>query len=125
MKRILIAGLLAASTVFAAEQGQQQEKANREAADNTGRNAKQQLTAQDQSEAPHDRDLAKRIRSALVKDRSLSTYAKNVKVISRNGKVTLRGPVHSDQERQAVESVATGIAGKENVRNELDVKANQ
>jgi len=48
-----------------------------------------------------------------------------VKVITRNGKVTLRGPVDSDQEKQTINSLASGLAGKENVSNQLDVKANQ
>jgi len=124
MKRIVIAGLLAASTVFAAEPAQPGKAADQNA-DNTGKNAGQQLTAEDQGEAPQDRDLTQRIRSAIVKDDSLSATAKNVKVITRNGKVTLRGPVNSDQEKQTLNSVASGIAGKENVSNELDVKANQ
>jgi len=124
MKRIVIAGLLAASTVFAAEPGQTG-KAGDQNADNTRKNAEQKLTAEDQGEAPQDRDLTQKIRSAIVKDDSLSASAKNVKVITRNGKVTLRGPVDSDQEKQTINSLASGLAGKENVSNQLDVKANQ
>jgi len=124
MKRIVIAGLLAASTVFATEPGQPAKAADQNA-DNTGKNAGQQLTAEDQGESPHDRDLTQNIRSAIMKDDSLSATAKNVKVITRNGKVTLRGPVNSDQEKQTIDSLATGLAGKENVSNELDVKAKQ
>jgi len=82
MKRIVIAGLLAASTVFAAEPGQTG-KAGDQNADNTRKNAEQKLTAEDQGEAPQDRDLTQKIRSAIVKDDSLSASAKNVKVITQ------------------------------------------
>ncbi len=96
--------------------------AARTAADNTGANAgNQSLTAEDQSEAPRDRELTRRIRSSLVKNKRLSTNAKNVKVIARGGKVTLRGPVNSEQEKQSVFITAEGVAGKANVTNQLEV----
>jgi osmotically-inducible protein OsmY len=68
-----------------------------------------------------DRDLAKQIRRDIVKDDSLSTYAHNVKVIVQNGTVTLKGPVRSEEEKQAVESKATAIAGDGKVTNQLAV----
>jgi len=57
----------------------------------------------------------------LVKDKSLSTNAHNVKVIAQNGMVTLKGPVDSEQEKQAVEEKATRIAGADKVTSELQV----
>lgn len=64
----------------------------------------------------------KNIRRDLVKDKSLSTYAHNVKVVAIGGKVTLRGPVKSDDEKKAIEEHATKHAGAGNVTNELTVK---
>ena len=60
-----------------------------------------------------------------MKDKSLSTYAHNVKVISQNGQVTLKGPVRSDEEKRAVEAKAAEVAGQDKVTSELDVKPKQ
>lgn len=79
-------------------------------------------TAQQQKETPSDRQLAKEIRRALVKDKSLSTSAHNVKVIAQNGTVTLKGPVKSEQEKQAVEQKAGQVAGADKVNNEIQVE---
>ncbi len=70
-----------------------------------------------------DREVMAHIRRAVVKDKSLSTYAHNVKIVSRNGKVTLRGPVRSEQEKQTINQYATKYAGNGNVTDELTVKA--
>ncbi len=69
-----------------------------------------------------DRDLMKHIRRDVVKDKSLSTYGHNVKIISEHGKVTLKGPVHSEDEKRAVEEHARRYAGEGHVNNELTVK---
>jgi hyperosmotically inducible protein len=69
-----------------------------------------------------DRDVMRQIRRAVVNDKSLSSYGHNVKIISQNGKVTLKGPVKSDDEKHAVEKYARKVAGDENVTNELTVK---
>jgi len=68
---------------------------------------------------PTDRDLAKRIRSAIVDDKSLSTYAHNIRFIAQDGKVTLKGPVRSEEEKSAIEAKATEVAGAGNVINQL------
>jgi hyperosmotically inducible periplasmic protein len=78
-------------------------------------------TADKQKMNATDRDLAKRIRSAIVDDKSLSTYAHNVKIVAQDGKVTLKGPVRSEEEKSAIEAKATEIAGTGNVLNQLDV----
>jgi hyperosmotically inducible protein len=57
----------------------------------------------------------------LVSDKSLSTYAQNVKIIATNGLVTLRGPVRSKKEKTAIEAKAKAIAGVTDVRNELTI----
>jgi hyperosmotically inducible periplasmic protein len=78
-------------------------------------------TADQQKMNPADRDLTRKIRSAIMSDKSLSTYAHNVKIISREGKVTLKGPVRSDDEKAAVLNKATNIAGQENVIDQLQI----
>ena len=78
-------------------------------------------TADQQKMNSTDRDLAKRIRSAIMSDKSLSTYAHNVKIVAQDGKVTLKGPVRSEEEKNAIETKATEIAGAGNVMNQLEV----
>jgi hypothetical protein len=78
-------------------------------------------TADRQKMNPADRDLTKKIRMALHDDNSLSMYAHNIKIISQDGKVTLRGPVRSDDEKAAIEAKAVAVAGEGNVMNHLKV----
>ncbi len=80
------------------------------------------MTADQQSSAASDVDLTRKIRRAVVKDDSLSMLAHNVKIISANGEVTLRGPVNTEAERIAIASKAQSIAGAGNVDNQLQVK---
>jgi len=80
-----------------------------------------EATADQQKENTSDRDTTRRIRQALVKDKSLSTYAHNVKIITQNGVVTLKGPVRSEEEKTAIASKAAEVAGESNVKNELTV----
>jgi hyperosmotically inducible periplasmic protein len=81
------------------------------------------MTADQQNETPADRELAKKIRKSIVSDKSLSTYAHNVKVIVRDGRVTLKGPVQSDEEKKSIGSKAADLAGRDRVQNELTVKS--
>ena len=95
-------------------------------ADNTKTNQRDrnqnEPTADQQKENSSDRVLAQQVRRALVKDKSLSTYAHNIKVIAQNGIVTLKGPVHSDEEKQAIESKAAEAAGgADKIKSEIDV----
>ena len=95
-------------------------------ADNTKMNRRDrnqnEPTADQQKENSSDRVLAQQVRRALVKDKSLSTYAHNIKVIAQNGVVTLKGPVHSDQEKQAIESKAAEAAGgADKIKSEINV----
>jgi osmotically-inducible protein OsmY len=68
-----------------------------------------------------DTELTQKIRKALVKDGSLSVNAHNVKIITTNGHVTLKGPVSSVREKDEVTELARSIAGKNFVTDELDV----
>ena len=70
-----------------------------------------------------DLQLQKSIRRDVVKDKSLSTYAHNIKIIASHGKVTLRGPVHSEDEKKAIEEHAKKYVGEGNVTNDLTVKS--
>ncbi len=78
-------------------------------------------TADQQKMNPADRDLTKRIRVALHDDKTLSTYAHNIKIITQDGIVTLRGPVRSQEEKSAIEAKAVAVAGQGNVINRLQV----
>jgi hyperosmotically inducible protein len=78
-------------------------------------------TADQQKMNATDRDITKKIRSALHNDASLSTYAHNIKIISIDGKVTLKGPVRSDEEKNKVVAEATTVAGDGNVTNEITI----
>ncbi len=88
---------------------------------NKGDQDSQRPTADQAGNQMSDRDIMQKIRKSVVSDTSLSTYAHNVKIISQNGKVTLKGPVKSDQEKQNVEAKATSVVGSGNVDNDLTI----
>jgi hyperosmotically inducible protein len=91
--------------------------------DNSGKNKAHSNTADQQSEATSDRMMTKKIRQSLVADKSLSTYAHNVKIITKDGMVTLKGPVHSEEEKSAIASKTAEVAGgPDKVTNQLTVK---
>ena len=96
------------------------------APDNTGRNVRDRggdtLTPGDQSESQADRTLTQQIRKAVVADDSLSTTAKNIKIITNNGVVTLRGPVQDSHEKAKIEAKAQQFAGTGKIDNQLEVK---
>ena len=107
----------------------QDSSAQEPAPDNTKVNerdkSKAEPTADKQKENLPDREITRQIRRSIMQDKSLSAYAHNVKVISQNGMVTLRGPVLSDEEKGTVEAKAAEIAGKNNVTSQLEVKPKQ
>jgi hyperosmotically inducible periplasmic protein len=96
-------------------------------ADNTKRNSSEQNkntdTAEKQSNSKDDLALTQKVRQAVMKDGSLSMNAKNVKIIAQDGKITLKGPVDSQQEKDTIGTEAGEIAGKDKVDNQLEVKA--
>ena len=72
---------------------------------------------------PADRAITQKIRKTVIEDKSLSTYAHNIKVISQDGVVTLKGPVHTEEEKKSIEAKATEVAGSSaKVNNEITVK---
>ena len=79
-------------------------------------------TADQQKDNRSDHDITQQIRKSLMKDKSLSTYAHNVKIITQNGQVTLNGPVRSEDEKKTVEAKAAEVAGDNKVTSQLDVK---
>jgi len=93
--------------------------------DNSGRNVRdrdnQNKTAGDQSESEADRTISQNIRDAITSDDSLSTNGKNVKIITNDGTVTLRGPVKNDKEKTDIEAKAKQVAGVKKVDNQLEV----
>ncbi len=99
--------------------------AQQAAADNTKQNQGDAnpgaTTADQQKMNTADRNLTKQIRASIYKDKSLSTYAHNIKIISQDGKVTLKGPVRSEDEKASIEAKAVAVAGAGNVANELEI----
>jgi hyperosmotically inducible protein len=106
----------------------QQDNASQAPPDNTKVNQRDrnqnEPTADQQKENTSDRQLAAQIRRAVVKDKSLSSTAHNIKIIAQNGKVTLKGPVKSEQEKEGIEAKATEIVGPSQVTSELQVVPN-
>lgn len=92
------------------------------APDNSGRNKAHSQTADQQQQNMSDREITKKIRQSLMSEKSLSTYGHNVKVITQNGAVTLKGPVHSEDEKQMIASKAAEVVGSDKVSNQLTVK---
>lgn len=124
-RTLLCAGLLLGSGAFALAQEPTSQQAA-PAVDNTKVNErdrnKDELTADQQKENRSDRDITQQIRQSLMKDKSLSTYAHNVKIITQNGQVTLKGPVRSEEEKNTVEAKATEVAGENKVTSQLAIK---
>jgi hyperosmotically inducible periplasmic protein len=90
--------------------------------DNTAQNKDHAVTAENQSAATSDRAITHNVRKAIMADKSLSSYAHNVKVITVNGAVTLKGPVHSEEEKQKIQADAASVVSPDAVTNQLTVK---
>lgn len=105
--------------------GDQPSTSTAPAADNTARNERDRggdtKTPGDQAENEADRKITQEVRRALTSDDSLSTNAQNVKIITDNGTVTLRGPVKSEKEKTDIESKAKQVAGVKKVDNQLEI----
>jgi hyperosmotically inducible protein len=123
---IVIALIVAAGSMLRGQAQTEQQGTN---VDNTKMNTqdrdKASPTADQQKDNRSDREITQQIRQSLIKDKSLSTYAHNVKIITQNGQVTLKGPVRSDDEKKAIEAKATEVAGENNVTSELNIKPQQ
>jgi hyperosmotically inducible periplasmic protein len=95
--------------------------------DNSGINRRDRSesakTPENQGSDQGDVELTRQIRKEITQDDSLSTLAHNVKIVTEKGKVTLRGPVNSQNEKEKIGQKAQQIAGADKVQNELDVKS--
>jgi osmotically-inducible protein OsmY len=124
-KLIGAVALVATTTLVACERRNDTRVA---AADNSARNVRDRdgdtLTADDQGGSEGDRAITQKIRQAVVDDETLSVNGHNVKIITVNGAVTLRGPVASAQERDRIAAMATQIAGAGKVHNQLEIAHN-
>jgi len=126
MKRnmLLILLLAAAPWLGCAALGAQQSPPP--AQDNTQQNQRDrsqgQPTADQAKNNVSDRDAMQKIRKSIVADKTLSSYAHNVKIIAQNGHVTLRGPVRSEDERNVVRDKAAAVVGAENVTDEITIQ---
>jgi osmotically-inducible protein OsmY len=121
MKALLTAMFVMSSIgLLCAQQESSQVPANNTKVNQRDRN-QSEPTADQQKENTNDRQLTQQIRRAIVKDKNLSSDAHNVKIITQNGAVTLKGPVKSEEEKQAIESKAAEVAGAGKVNSELQV----
>lgn len=133
MKRVpLIFAILATCnlTLLAADDsGAPNSNASGAAVDNTAINSRDNSgntqTSGDQSNHPNDVRVTAAIRRAIVNDDSLSTTAKNVKIITNNGEVTLRGPVNTADEKARIEQLAKSASANVKIDNQLEVKQSQ
>ena len=127
---LVLAGALSVSALAAGAQTQPQTQPQtpppaQAPADNTKVNQRDRaqgaVTADQQKENAGDRELTQKIRRALMNDKALSTYAHNVKVVSQDGQVTLKGPVRTEAEKKSVEAKATEVAGEGHVTSEISI----
>ena len=125
---ILCAALLVFGCSKESSENTQTSKSTAVEADNTGRNVRDRddatKTSGDQSENEQDRKITQEVRKAVTSDDTLSTNAQNVKIITQDGKVTLRGPVKNQKEKADIEARAKQIAGVKNVDNQLEIASN-
>jgi hyperosmotically inducible protein len=90
-------------------------------ATNKGDRSTGAVTADQQKNNKSDLETSRQIRRAIIADKSLSTYAHNIKIVTQQGKVTLRGPVRTEAEKEAVQAKATEVAGAGNVTSAITV----
>ena len=123
LSRLLLSlSLMVFCTFLVAVPGPRNQDPNSPASDNTKINKDQAPpTADQQKMNSTDRTITQNIRKAIHQDTSLSTYAHNIKVITQDGKVTLRGPVRSEDEKSNLQAKAVAVAGGDNVTNLLTI----
>lgn len=123
----LTSGLIMMTGNAQAEQDTAMYLAARSAAENTERNVRDKsgttLTPEDQKESKSDVKITANMRKAVVADKSLSVNAKNVKIITRNGVVTLRRPVENEAERMKLQQIVTQTPGAVRADNQFGIKA--
>jgi hyperosmotically inducible periplasmic protein len=125
LERFLLGTMVSSSFCLAVVTTQSPAQEPTTSPDNTKANqcnrSNAESTADEQKENSSDRDTTRRMRQSLVKDKSLSTYAHNIKIITHNGIVTLKGPVRSGEEKTALADKTAEVADENNVNNELTV----
>jgi osmotically-inducible protein OsmY len=123
----LAGGLLLMTGAVRAEQNTAIYLAADSALENTERNVRDKgnttLTPEDQKETKKDIKITSKIRKTVVRDKSLSVDAQNVKIITRNGVVTLRGPVANEAEKMKLQQITQQTKGVVQVDNQLENKA--
>ena len=122
-QRLLLAlGSLALGVSLMAAPVPRYQYSQQTAPDNTKKNKDQNSPTADQQKVnPADRAITQKIRKAVHDDTGLSTYGHNIKIITQDGKVTLRGPVRSEDEKNNLQAKAVTVAGQENVTNQLEI----
>src|ERR1700735_4836558 len=118
---LIAASVFVAGPFLASPARQDKQPAPDNTKTNQGDASKDAPTAQQQKMNPADRNTTRQIRSAITSDKTLSTYAHNLKIITENGKVTLKGPVRSDDEKTNIEGKAGAVAGVDNVTSQLTI----
>jgi len=121
MKRTLLALTCLSAFSLAALAGDEKAKPDNTATNERDRSGETK-TSGDQSNSSADLKITQAIRQALMKDGELSMTAKNIKVITANGQVTLRGPVKTAQEKAKIDQLAKSAAGGAQIDDQLDVK---
>jgi osmotically-inducible protein OsmY len=125
MKRTLLAlTCLSALTLAVVAEDNEKTKPDNAATNERDRSGETK-TSGDQSNSSADLKITQAIRQALMKDRELSTTAKNIKVITANGQVTLRGPVKTAQEKAKIDQIAKSAAGGAQIDDQLNVKGSK
>jgi osmotically-inducible protein OsmY len=122
---LLVGGVATAQAADEHHKAAADESGKATAADNTGKNVRDRdsntMVPTDQAENKADLTITQNIRKAVVDDDGLSTTAKNVKIVTANGVVTLRGPVKSAAEKASIEAKARKVAPEAKVQNQLEV----
>jgi hyperosmotically inducible protein len=126
MKQITLSLLCISALTLSAYAQESKEAADKTAVDNSARNERDASgdtqTSGDQSNKPEDIKITAAIRRAIVADDSLTMTAANVKIITAEGIVTLRGPVKTDEEKMKIAQIAQKEAGNMKIDNQLEVK---
>jgi hyperosmotically inducible periplasmic protein len=120
-RKLLAVACLSALSLGTLAAEDEKAKADNSATNQRDRSGETQ-TSGDQSNSSADLKTTQAIRQALMKDGDLSMTAKNIKIVTANGQVTLRGPVKTVQEKTKIDQIAKSAAGGAKIENQLDVK---
>ena len=126
MKKYFLLAMISLTFMSCESQDRKNNPSSRvEDVDNTGINVRDRdsraITSGDQSENERDRVITQKIRQVIVADNNLSTNAKNIKIVTINGVVTLRGPVANSKEKDIIGKIANDTSGIVRVDNLLEI----